>query len=519
MDIDPVQVLLSSAGFADLQVWASQIHSGLIGSLDDAAGMAGDDDAGHAFAALYDPAAQRVTDALGKSVAYLGGAANTLYTMSTNYLVAEVKLLNGMRLPTQLPAGSNPGCDSEPRSVKIPTAVGHQNWAVRDIIAKFWPQGDPDALRQAGKDWQRLAGLLTTLGLEGDRHVTPVTAESDASDVEAFGASWRQLHIDCTVTGPLLNTLSTTAHQLSQACDTYAGKIDSLRSHLTHLAEIAGGVAVVGIGLTLLTFGGSDAAAAGGEAAIAAEASAAAVAMTAELEASAELAVLAEAAATVEAAAARILVPVVVTTAAAGATMLLTSTAASAAPGPPPVPGTSPLPRDPLSRFPALSATDQAAVVRWMQTMRNDGRTSPSVLPTTGKPKIDARRAYQLRVAGSTEYNLYTTVPDGKGGQRGMNADGVRSSDGAAVDAKYIGTQKGCSSPLRLGNVDNVPSYVYESTEKSQKDEIARYGSAFKDPRNQVNHLEIITNDTKAGAYFDALLAAGKVPGETRIVP
>jgi hypothetical protein len=121
-------------------------------------------------------------------------------------------------------------------------------------------------------------------------------------------------------------------------------------------------------------------------------------------------------------------------------------------------------------------------------------------------------------VAGSTEYNLYTTIPDGKGGQRSMNADGVRYQDAAAVDAKYIGQQPSCRSPLRLGNVDNVPDYVYESTEKAQADEIVRYGSAFTDPRNKVDHLEIITNDQKAGAYYDAMLAAKGVPGQTRIV-
>ncbi len=150
--------------------------------------------------------------------------------------------------------------------------------------------------------------------------------------------------------------------------------------------------------------------------------------------------------------------------------------------------------------------------------MHADGRTSPAPAPTSTKPKINARRAYQLRVAGSTEYNLYTPLPNGKGGQRGMNADGVRPQDGAAVDAKYVGQQDSCRSPLRLNNVDNAPSYVYASTEKGQADEVVRYGEAFKDPRNKVNHLEVITNDEKAGAYYDAMLAAKGVPGETRIV-
>jgi hypothetical protein len=97
-----------------------------------------------------------------------------------------------------------------------------------------------------------------------------------------------------------------------------------------------------------------------------------------------------------------------------------------------------------------------------MARMQTDGRTSTALGPTGRKPNIDARRAYQLRVAGDTEYQLYTTIPDGKGGQKSMNADGVRPQDGAAVDAKYVGQQPSCKSPLRLNNVDNVPDYVYQ---------------------------------------------------------
>ncbi len=46
---------------------------------------------------------------------------------------------------------------------------------------------------------------------------------------------------------------------------------------------------------------------------------------------------------------------------------------------------------------------------------------------------------------------------------------------------------------------------------------MTKYSSAFNDPRNKVNHLELITNDSKAAAYFDAIMAAESVPGRTRI--
>ncbi|WP_405407153.1 restriction endonuclease fold toxin-2 domain-containing protein [Streptomyces decoyicus] len=333
--------------------------------------------------------------------------------------------------------------------------------------------------------------------------------------MDGFGSNWRQMHIDCAATGSLLNTLSTTAHQLSEGCNAYAQHIEDLRSDLEHMAEVAAGVAVVGVALTFFTLGASDAVAAGGEAAIAAEAGVAAAAMSAEAAASAEVAVLAEAASVVDAAAARI---VIAAAAAATATTLASAPAAAAPPPGPAAPGAQPLPADPASVFPLLPPARQQRFQQWMGQMHADGRTSPALAPNGKKPKIDACRAYQLRVAGSTEYNLHTTLPNKTGGQLGMNADGVRAQDGAAVDAKCVGRQSGCRSPLRLGNVGSVPSYVYASTEKSQRDELVKYDSAFKDPRNQVNHLEVITNDEKAAAYYDAMMAAQGVPAETRNV-
>ncbi|MER5642211.1 restriction endonuclease fold toxin-2 domain-containing protein [Kitasatospora sp. NPDC002227] len=511
-------MLVSSSGFTDLQTWAAQIHRGLVGSLDDAAGMAGDDDTGHAFATKYDPVAQSVVNALGRAVAQLGGTANGLYTMAVNYTRTEADIAASMMQPEQLPQSSDPQCDDQAKDVQIPTAVGHQNWAVREIIARFWPQGDPDKLRQAGTDWKRLAQLVSRLGTEGDQLAQAVTTSSTASAVDSFATNWRAMHDGCAPSGPLLNTLTSTAYQLGEACETYAKGIDDLRDKLEDLALVAGGVAVAGVALTLFTLGGSDVAAVGGEAAIAAEAGSAALALTAELEASAEVAVLAEAAAVVDAAAAR-LIPIGV--AAAGGLVIAGagSPGANAAPTPAaPTPGIGPLPPDPSSRYPVLGPGQQQDMRTWMTRMGADGRTSPALGPM-GKPKIDARRAYQQRVAGDTEYQLYTDIPDGKGGQKSMNADGVRPEDGAAIDAKYVGTQPSCKSPLRLGNVDEVPDFVYESTMKSQGEEMDKYASAFQDPRNQVNHLEVVTNDDKAAAYYAAMMAAKKVPGETRVVP
>ncbi|MFJ9461480.1 restriction endonuclease fold toxin-2 domain-containing protein [Kitasatospora sp. NPDC101447] len=524
-------MLLSSAGFSDLQNWASQIYSGLVGSLDAAAGMAGDDETGKKFAAKYDPAAQKLVDAMAQAVAHLGGTANGLYTMAINYLQSDSDVAATMMAPQKLPASTNPQCDQEPVKAKIQSAAGHtDSGAVHEFLAKFWPQGDPARLRQAAKDWKHLAELASKLGTEGDIRVQRVTATSESNAVTSFVQNWTKVHDGCATSGPLLNSVTNAAYKLGMACEAYAQQIEDLRDTLENLAIGAGIVAGAGLVLTFVSFGLSDVAAAGGEAAIAAEAGAAAVAMTAAVEGSAELAVLAEAAAIVEAAEAS-LIPVgtALTAAAAGTAVVLAGATDAAAAGKPPVTNNvtdhlPPLPPLPNSGFKDLSPADQKKVEQWMadaEAATDPKRSKKANDPANAKtPEDAARRAYQIKVSGSREYNMYTTLDNPKipDSEATLDADGIRPKDGAAVESKYVGQKANCKSPFRLDNVDNVFPIVYENALADQTWENARYANAFKDPRNKpINHLEIITNDEKAAAYFDAIMAAEKVPGRTRI--
>ncbi|MEU8926300.1 restriction endonuclease fold toxin-2 domain-containing protein [Kitasatospora sp. NPDC048545] len=527
--VKPADMLLSSAGFTDLQNAASQIYRSLVFAMDATAGMAGDDEAGTKFAADYDPAAQKLVNATAQVVGQLGQTANGLYTMAINYLQTDADVAASMMAPQKLPESADPQCDQEVAKAELRSAAGHNDsGAVHDLLKKFWPQGDPGKLRQAASDWKHFAELVSKLGTEGDKRVQRVTASSTSGAVTSFAQNWAKVHDGCATEGPLLNSLTNAAYKLGQACESYAQHVEDLRDTLEDLAITAGIVAGAGLLLTVVTLGGSDVAAAGGEAAIVAEAGAAAATMTAAVEGSAELAVLAEAAAVVDAAAAN-LIPVgaaAVTAAATTAVVLAGATDAAAAPAPKPppftvTPGMPPLPRDPNSPFPALSPQDQAAVRTWMTQMQQDGRTFQALGPSVkGDPKIDARRAYQVRVAGSTEYRLYTTVTDPETGRElGMDADGVRPEDGAAIDAKYIGQQKSCKSPFRLDNADGVFDFVYENTMDGEAKKLDKYASALNDPRNKVNHLELITNDGKASSYFQGLMTAKGVAGNVRVVP
>ncbi|MFJ1936759.1 restriction endonuclease fold toxin-2 domain-containing protein [Kitasatospora sp. NPDC088160] len=532
--VTPADMVLSSAGFTDLHNDAAQIYRSLVFSMDEVAGMAGDDDAGRKFAAAYDPAAQKLVDAMAAAVGQLGATANGLYTMALSYLQAEADVAASLMAPQKLPASAAPGCDEEVARAKLHSAVGHNaGGAIHKLLRKFWPQGDPGKLRRAAAGWKAFANLVSRLGGEGDKRVQRVTASSSSSAITGFAQNWAKMHDGCATAGPLLNSITNAAFKLGLACEAYAKEVEDLRDTLETLAVTASVVAGVGIALTVFTLGASDAAAAAGEAAIVAEAGTAAVAMTAAVEGAAELAVLAEAAAVVDTAAAG-LIPVgagALATAATAAVVLAGAGDAAAAPGPKPppftvTPGMPPLPHDPTSPFPLLPPQEQAAVRAWMAQMQLDGRTFQAngphapAPPAKADPKINARRAYQVRVAGSTEYRLYTDVTDpATGRELGMDADGVRPEDGAAIDAKYIGQQNSCKSPFRLDNADGVFEFAYENTMEGESKKLEKYASALNDPRNKVNHLELITNDPKASAYFQSLMTAQGVTGRVRIEP
>lgn len=529
----PSVIISASAGFLDLQNWASDIHRGLIGSCDTLGGMAGDDQAGNIFASQYDKAADAVVNGFGRVVAQLGGTCNGLFETAATYVKADADSASLLGKGYELPAQNNPDCDQQSKIISLPSARGYASWPTREILARFWPQGDPDKLTQAAEDWQRAAKLISDLADYGQDQTIRVTACCQSSAIDAFQNNWVRTQQAITI-------ISDTATQVSSACSIYATKIRQLRAHLEHLAEAAGAIAAGGIALTLLTVGISDAAAAGGEAVIVTEAAAAAAAMEAELAASAEVAVLAEAAQVVDQTAAA-MIPVASTAAAfSGGSGAATATLASYT-MPPPGPGTArypftgavgPIPPPQPQLYPDLSPAGQAQFRAWMTRMQADGRTKPTSMPYVGKPRTIGSVSYQLRIAGDREYELYTTLPQADNktnrdiprdqrGEATMWADGVRPQDGAAIEAKYVNkpNSENCTSLYNLSKVGNIPDHVYQRNVESQDWEMARYASALKDPRNMITHVEVDTNDNQSAAYFRLLMGMNSVPGQVRVVP
>jgi hypothetical protein len=301
---------------------------------------------------------------------------------------------------------------------------------------------------------------------------------------------------------PLMENVSAACRSMSQICQQYADAIDTCRNTLIGLAVAAGIITVAGVLLTVFTLGGSDAAAAAGDAALVADAAAAAEALAAAEAELAAAAVVAEAESVVAAALARLAAAglitatvVVATAGAADAAPLLSGNLTAIPATVPPLP-----PGPPSGAFPPYSPANAAAAAAWSNTLLTRD-------PVYGTPDDIA---YQIRVAGQPERE----IPTGTG--LSVWADGYRPSDGALVDAKHV-RQLGCS-PRTLDGI-NEDQFSTGLLRVKDENEIVRYGLAVANPTNQVQYLEIDTDDPETVAYWQYLAALHHIPADVRYVP
>ncbi|WP_306322163.1 restriction endonuclease fold toxin-2 domain-containing protein [Streptomyces sp. CC224E] len=124
---------------------------------------------------------------------------------------------------------------------------------------------------------------------------------------------------------------------------------------------------------------------------------------------------------------------------------------------------------------------------------------------------------YQKRVAGSPERGL--PLPSGWPKPSGrLMADGLRATDGAAVEAKYV-KQEGCS-PRTLNNMNKSNGRIWETNMyNGDLKEMAEYGKAMTVPGNKVRFVEVNTNDAESLAYWRFLMATNHVEGYARHTP
>jgi len=361
--------------------------------------------------------------------------------------------------------------------------------------------------------WQHAAELIDDAQCNAEQHAAPITVYCSGATITAFNSYVRRIYatdpsgntvIDAGQ--PLMENLAAGCRQMQRICDQYADAIDDCRHTLIALGVTAGIITAAGVLLTFFTFGGSDAAAAAGDAALAADAAVAAEALAAAEAELAAAAAVAEAEAVIESAVAKLLAAGVLTAVVVGP-----ADRASAAPaaGPqlagltalPAVATVPPLPPGlPSGTFPTYSPQGQAAAAAWAATLASRD-------PVYGTPDDIA---YQIRMAGQPERHM-----SGAGGDT-VWADGYRPSDGAVIDAKHV-RNPGCSPRTLEGLSENqFASLMLKDKDES---EVGRYGGVVANPANHAQYLEIDTDDQETVGYWQYLAASNHVPSDVRYNP
>lgn len=119
-----------------------------------------------------------------------------------------------------------------------------------------FPQGNPGELHAAASTWTNVAGSLQTMVDDANGRIASLSASWQGSGKNAFEQEWGKL---AGAIGDGCNELTGVASALNQAAD----KLADAQRRYDVATGAAVGTAIVGIGLTVFTFGASDVVAAG----------------------------------------------------------------------------------------------------------------------------------------------------------------------------------------------------------------------------------------------------------------
>jgi hypothetical protein len=273
LDVEP-QDFVTSSGSASAAARAiasagSTLRSALSGSSE----MAGSDPAGSKWSTQYDQVAADAVAGLDSLENALGQISAGLAVTGLNYATADW-LSSGRS--GHAPGYAAPSLPALQCSAPPPSAAGGQVGStipgfhyVADFIGEMWPNGDPGKLRSARSAWNAFADRLDTVH---SSDVTRISSDLDGTKTPEMQA----IHSTVSRVASGVTGLATEARNLAKACGDLADQIEKVHHEtekvLIDLGEQLAATAAVGIGLTLVTAGISDAAgalAAGGEVAAA----------------------------------------------------------------------------------------------------------------------------------------------------------------------------------------------------------------------------------------------------------
>lgn len=269
LDVEPQDFVTSSGSAAATSRAIASAGSSLRSALASSSHMAGSDPAGRKWATQYDAVAADAVAGIDALDTAFGQIAAGLAVTGLNYATAE--WLSAGR-SGHAPGYSVPSLPALACSATPPSSSGGTGGStipgwhyVADFIGEMWPDGDTGKLRAAEAAWKAFADDLDS--------IRSGSASRIISDLDGT-VTPEMATITSTVTtvGSHLDELAQEARNLGSAAGALATQIDHVHQQteqvLVELGEQIAATAAVGIGLTIVTAGLSDAAgalAAGGE--------------------------------------------------------------------------------------------------------------------------------------------------------------------------------------------------------------------------------------------------------------
>ncbi|MGI5353053.1 restriction endonuclease fold toxin-2 domain-containing protein [Streptomyces sp. CA-250714] len=491
-------------------------------------GMAGDDDAGHHFSKVYMPAAKTTLDQLGFSAYVVGQTGAGLMRTAREFMAQEDKFVAAILGKQQdLTAGMadpSDGCDEEflNRGQELPDVVGNTAWHHQYLASQRF-RGDADKARDVATSWRKAGQMLDRLL---DAAQSCAKASNKAHGGEAADAFDRYFKRCVGFTAPpdraqaeetLVANLVAACHQLAKACDKYAGHVDKAyqqisadNSNVFHVDNPFDNPRWGGNG----NDGGLNDAVLGDP----------------------HIHQLGDVAQALDDSKKRVhlpkpdgslgfpfpFVPLPIPRIRIPAMQLASFNGVD-----PNIAARDPIPPDPNSGHRLLTPGEENRFRSWMSSLPAGGFAGGG-----GLTKPD--NAYQLRISGYPEREVPLPAHAMGASGRGLMVDGLRPADGYAVEAKHVRNPNCRTNPRTLDSVDETlatePRFddkgrmrfnpridsMYPGDEK----ELRRYHAAMEDPRNkEIRGLEVVTNDRKAAAYWQSMMAMSGVKGDSRYVP
>ncbi|MBK6016648.1 hypothetical protein JHN45_36725 [Streptomyces sp. MBT53] len=473
-------------------------------------GMAGDDEAGRAFAAVYKEAVKTVFEQAGFAHRVMANGAGALLKSAENFLKAESSIAEELlgQSPQGPGIGAQPsGPDCTPRASHnaedLPEVVGETSGVDQYLFNERF-LGQPDKLRAVADTWRSAAKILENVYWDSEaawKRATLDEAGETADAVEEFfrkfvGKSSPPSSVSEDET--LMANLPTACRMIATACDAYADHVETAKQRLPYEETSPSGEVLWPWEQPRFGGDGHD----GGLHEL--------VANDMRINA------LGNIPPALDSSKARVKMPrpdndsLVPGLPPFPAPLIRIPTLVPVAYRPVNGPRVQPIPptTPPDPRFPPLTPGARKNFQTWLNSLRQGGFSG-------GKP---AEIAYQKRVAGYPEYEVH--IPAGLSVNNTLMVDGFRDSDGMAIEAKYVNKpDQRCYrslEDLRKNHDNGDRDFLYDKDRR----ELRKYAAALNDPRNtEMRGVETVTNNQEAVQYWRIMMAAYGVKGHARYVP